>query len=195
LLQPLKLWVAIAWNSRLEDWTQKRVADVFYEALRYWRDWDTSLSIDAAGSLGRSLRRSAMTVHLLTHAEYCSSVAALSTSLPERSGGDRNYDYRFAWVRDASLSVALLARSGKIEEVEHYLDWLCGLSSSGDSPLQVCYRLNGDTRLDEVELAGVRGYADSRPVGYGNRAAKQSQPGSLAFFADCARIYIESGGP
>jgi GH15 family glucan-1,4-alpha-glucosidase len=65
------------------------------------------------------IRRSAMTVNLLTHAEYDSSVAALSTSLPERRGGDRNCHYRFAWVRDASLSVALLARSGKTEEVQH----------------------------------------------------------------------------
>ena len=69
-----------------------------------------------------------------------------------------------------------------------------GGNSSTDSPLQVCYRINGDVQLNEIELSAVRGYADSRPVRYGNRAAKQSQIGSLAFFADCARIYVENGG-
>ncbi|MGA7126879.1 MAG: glycoside hydrolase family 15 protein [Chthoniobacterales bacterium] len=188
------LWAVIAWNLSLEAWTLERVATAFEEALGYWRNWNATLCIDAAGTLGSRLHRSAMTVHLLTHAEYDCSVAALTTSLPERRGGDRNYDYRFAWVRDASLSLALLARLGKTDEVQHYLDWLCELDSSTDAPLQVCYRIDGEVRLDEIELSAVRGYADSRPVRYGNRAAKQSQLGSLAFFADCACIYVETGG-
>jgi GH15 family glucan-1,4-alpha-glucosidase len=189
-----ELWAVIAWNLVLVSWTPHRAAAVFEEALLYWRDWSGTLNIDAAESLGSRLHRSAITVHLLTHARYACPVAALTTSLPERYGGDRNYDYRFAWVRDASLSLAFLARVGKTAEVQHYLDWLCDLDSSTDSPLQVCYRIDGEIRLDEIELCAVRGYADSQPVRYGNRAAKQSQLGSLAFFADCARIYIESGG-
>jgi alpha,alpha-trehalase len=189
-----ELWVAIAWNSGVEAWTLSQITDVFDQALKYWRDWNASLDIDAPEALHFGLHRSATTVHLLTHAEHECPVAALTTSLPERFGGDRNYDYRFAWVRDASLSLALLARLGKVQEVQHYLDWLCRLDSGTDSPLQVCYRLNGDVRLDEIELSAVRGYADSRPVRFGNRAAKQRQVGSLAFFADCARIYVENGG-
>jgi GH15 family glucan-1,4-alpha-glucosidase len=188
------LWAVISWNLSLEGWTPNVAAAAFEEALRYWREWNATLNIDGADSVGSRLHRSAMTVHLLTHAEYDSPVAALTTSLPERCGGDRNYDYRFAWVRDASLSLALLARLGKTGEVQHYLDWLCDLNSSTDSPLQVCYRIDGDIRLDEIEVSAVRGYADSRPVRSGNRAAKQNQLGSLAFFADCARIYIENGG-
>ena len=122
---------------------------------------------------------------------FCGCVDDVPSGAP---GGDRNYDYRFAWIRDDSLSLALLARLGKTDEVQHYLDRLCGLDSSTDSPLQVCYRLNGNIELAEVELSAVRGYADSRPVRYGNRAARQNQLGSLAFFADCARIYVEGGG-
>lgn len=136
----------------------------------------------------------AITVQLLTHVEQDSSAAALTTSLPKRLGGDRNYDYCIAWVRDASLSLALLARLGKVDEVQHYFDWLCGLDSATDAPLRVCYRLGGSTWLDELELSAVRGYADSRPIRYGNRAAKQRQLGSLALFTDCARIYVENGG-
>lgn len=188
------LWAVIAWNLDLEDWTLERAAAAFEEALGYWRKWNATLRIDAADPLRSRLGRSAMIAHLLTHAEYECSVAALTTSLPERRGGDRNYDYRFAWVRDASLSLALLARLGKTDEVQHYLDWLCERDSCTDTPLQVCYRINGDVRLDEIELSAVRGYEDSRPVRSGNRAAKQRQLGSLAFFTDCARIYVENGG-
>ncbi len=189
-----ELWAVIGWNSQPDDWTHERAAEAFAAALSYWRDWSANLKVDASESGAGRLKRSAITVHLLTHAEHDAATAALTSSLPERIGGDRNYDYRFAWVRDASLSLALLARLGKVDEVERYLDWLCSLDSATDAPLQVCYRLDGSTRLEPVELSGVRGYADSRPVRFGNRAAKQRQLGSLAFFADCARIYVESGG-
>ena len=189
-----ELWAVIGWNSQPDDWTRERAAEAFEAALNYWRDWSANLKVDASEPGAACLKRSAITVHLLTHAEHDAATAALTSSLPERIGGDRNYDYRFAWVRDASLSLALLARLGKVDEVERYLDWLCSLDSATDAPLQVCYRLDGSTRLEPVELSAVRGYADSRPVRFGNRAAKQRQLGSLAFFADCARIYVESGG-
>jgi GH15 family glucan-1,4-alpha-glucosidase len=152
-------------------------------------DWSANLNDPSDCS-----QRSAITVQLLTHAGHGAPTAALTSSLPERIGGDRNYDYRFAWVRDASLSLALLARLARVDEVERYLDWLCSLDSATEAPLQVCYRIDGSTRLEPVELSVVRGYADSRPARFGNRAAKQRQLGSLGFFADCARIYVESGG-
>ena len=189
-----ELWAVIGWNSQPGDWTRGRAAEVFEAALRYWRDWSAKLKVDGAEVRAAGLRRSAITVHLLSHAEHDATAAALTSSLPERIGGDRNYDYRFAWVRDASLSLGSLARLGNVYEVQRYLDWLCRLDSATDAPLQVCYRLDGNTRLETVELSAVRGYADSRPVRYGNRAAKQRQLGALAFFADCARIYVESGG-
>jgi GH15 family glucan-1,4-alpha-glucosidase len=189
-----ELWAVIGWHSRPGEWSRERVEELFDAALQYWRDWGANLKVDAAEARAAGLHRSAVTVHLLTHAEHDSAAAALTTSLPERIGGDRNYDYRFAWVRDASLSLAMLARLGKVDEVQRYLDWLCGLDSDTDAPLQACYRLDGSTSLAEVQLSAVRGYAGSRPVRYGNRAARQRQLGSLAFFADCARIYVENGG-
>lgn len=190
----LELWVVMAWNSKGEKWTPAKAEEAFEATVDYWRDWTASLTFDFGPSCGTGLRRSAITVHLLTHAEHDCPISALTTSLPERIGGDRNYDYRFAWVRDASLSLAFLARLGRVDEVQQYLDWLCTLSSSTQEPLQTCYRLNGATQLDESELSGVRGYADSRPVRRGNRAARQRQLGSLAFLADCARIYVENNG-
>jgi len=105
-----ELWAVIGWNSQPDDWTRERAAEAFEAALSYWHDWSANLKVDAAEPGAASLKRSAITVHLLSHAEHDAATAALTSSLPERIGGDRNYDYRFAWVRDASLSLALLAR-------------------------------------------------------------------------------------
>ena len=187
-------WVVLGWNMSPEEWSALQAAKIFTDVENYWRAWTSKLNVKHCGTRGRALRHSALTVQLLRHVQFDSAVAALTTSLPERLGGDRNYDYRYAWVRDASLSLALLARMGKTTEVKGYLDWLCRLRSTTESPLQVCYRIDGNPYLDQEEISGLRGYEDSRPVRRGNRAAKQLQLGSLGFFADCARIYIDHGG-
>ena len=187
-------WVVLGWNLRPEEWTAPRAARVFSEAESYWRDWSGGLDVSAGGARAAAVTRSALTVQLLSHAHFACPVAALTTSLPERIGGDKNYDYRYAWVRDASLSLALLARLGKAEEVECYLSWLCSLHSTTGAPLQVCYHLDGNPRMDQTEIEGVDGYRESRPVRRGNRAAKQMQLGSMGFFADCASIYVDHGG-
>jgi GH15 family glucan-1,4-alpha-glucosidase len=144
----------IGWNIQPDDWTRQRAAKVFDAALRYWRGWSAGLKIDAADSRATTLQRSAIAVHLLTHAKNNWAVAALTTSLPERIGGDRNYDYRFAWVRDASLSLALLARLAKVSAVQCYLDWLSSLDSTTDAPLQACYRIN-ESPLDPSHWLNV----------------------------------------
>jgi GH15 family glucan-1,4-alpha-glucosidase len=189
-----EFWVMIGWDAQAEEWSPERAASVFADAEGYWRDWSAELQLAHSGTRTARLRRSAITVQLLSNAQHDTSVAALTTSLPERIGGDQNYDYRYAWVRDASLSIAMLARMGKTGEARRYLDWLCGLPSTTSSPLQVCYRLDGNPHLEQEEVAGARGYADSLPVRRGNRAAKQLQLGSLGFFTDCARIYVDEGG-
>ena len=187
-------WVVLGWNSPPTGWSAAFAAEVFEKAANYWREWSAELKVENAGTRSVALHRSALTVQLLSHAQHDSAVAALTTSLPERLGGERNYDYRYSWVRDASLSLALLARLGKPAQVKRYLHWLCGLTSATESPLQVCYRLDGDPHIEEEEIEGVCGYANSLPVHRGNRAAKQMQLGSLGFFADCARIYLDHGG-
>lgn len=140
------------------------------------------------------MQRSAITVHLLAHAPNASVVAAVTTSLPERIGGDRNYDYRYTWVRDASLAAAFLAEMGEIDGVGDYFGWLCDLDSEVEAPMQVCYRTDGQTKLAQREVDGVSGYRGSEPVRFGNHAYRQRQLGSLGWFADAALIFLESGG-
>jgi GH15 family glucan-1,4-alpha-glucosidase len=187
-------WVIIGWDIGDAEWSRERAARTFEKAHQYWRRWSSNLKVEAGGERAPALRRSALTVQLLSHAKHDCAVAALTTSLPERIGGDRNYDYRYAWVRDASLSLALLARMGKAGEVEHYLEWLCHLHSSTVAPLQVCYGLDSSPVLDEKDIQGPMGYEGSLPVRCGNRAAKQLQLGSMGFLADCVGIYLDNGG-
>lgn len=187
-------WVVLGWNLPPTGWSAQRASGAFAAALAYWQEWSAGLDLRCAGERATAAQRSALTTQLLTHAEHGAAVAGVTTSLPERLGGDRNYDYRYAWVRDASLALALLARLGKADQVRCYFHWLAQRGSSTDSPLQVVYGVDGRTSLKEKKVANVRGYANSLPVRTGNRAAKQRQLGSLASLADCVRIYLEHGG-
>jgi GH15 family glucan-1,4-alpha-glucosidase len=187
-------WVVLGWNVQPENWSVPRAIEVSRETVAYWQEWSGNLKIEQAGPREKAIRRSALAVQLLSHAEHDSVVAALTTSLPERLGGDRNYDYRFAWIRDASLSLDLLSCLGKAGEVQRYFNWLCGLKSTTASPLQVCYRLDGNPKLEQKEIPDVLGYENSRPIHRGNRAAKQTQLGATGFLADCTRTYLDHGG-
>jgi GH15 family glucan-1,4-alpha-glucosidase/glycerol uptake facilitator-like aquaporin len=146
------------------------------------------------GPRGKGARKSSLLIHMLTYAPAGSMVAAPTSSLPERLGGDRNYDYRFAWVRDASLTVGVLSMLGDLACSTHYFDWLCKRSSSTESPLQVVYRIDGGMELDQVERTDLEGYQKALPVRFGNLAAGQLQLDSLGYLADSALIYLNHGG-
>lgn len=187
-------WIVLGWNAPAPGWSADRATEVFAASLAYWRRWCSGLDLRCVGDCTEAAERSALTVQVLSHDHHGSTVAALTTSLPERPGGDRNYDYRYAWVRDGSLALALLARLGKADEVRCYLSWLGRLHSETDSPLQVVYGIDGRTDINQHEVSGVRGYADSLPVLVGNHAVAQRQVGSMAFMADCIHLYLEHGG-
>ncbi len=162
------------------------------ETEQYWKDWANRLSY--VGFRSEWVRRSAMTFHLMTYAPTGALVAAPTSSLPERIGGDRNYDYRFAWIRDVSLALAILATLGDLQTSRRYMDWLSGLKSENDMPLQVLYRIDGGTCAEQEERAELEGYRGSTPVRIGNHAADQYQIDSLGYLADCALVYLEKGG-
>jgi GH15 family glucan-1,4-alpha-glucosidase len=173
-------------------WTIRRCGDVLNETLTYWQGWVDHLTY--TGPRSDWVRRAAVTVHLLGDAPAGSLVAAPTTSLPERIGGGWNADYRFTWVRDASLSVAALALLGDTETARRYIDWVCGLGSATEAPLQVVYRIDGGTDLSQTERRELHGFRGSQPVRVGNHAYLQHQLGSFGYFADCALIYLEQGG-
>ncbi len=187
-----EFWAVLAWHEQPALWSVERARSALAAAVGYWRDWVQDLTY--TGPRKEQVRRSALTVHLLSFAPSGSLVAAPTTSLPERIGGDRNYDYRFAWVRDASLSMASLALLGDTDAAQAYMDWLAQLDSVTDAPLQVAYGIDGRTKLTQHERTGVAGYRGSLPVRFGNHAYAQRQLDSLGYLADCALIYLQHGG-
>jgi len=187
-----EVWAVLALGEAPVDWSLERARETLETTVAYWRNWLHNITY--SGSRARRMRRSALTIHLLGYAPDGSLVAAPTTSLPERLGGDRNYDYRFSWIRDASLSLGGLSLLGDTETAGRYMEWLAGLGSSTDVPLQVAYHISGATKLAQHERKDLHGYRGSQPVQFGNRAAKQRQLGSLGYVADCAWLHLWEGG-
>lgn len=185
-------WAVLTLDEPPERWSVDKARQALAETERYWRDWTGSLTY--MGPRKEHVLRSAINFHLLSFSPTGSLVAAPTTSLPERIGGDRNYDYRFAWIRDVSLSLAILSMLGDLNSSERYMDWLAKLETSTEMPLQVLYRIDGGTDATQHERDDIAGYRGSRPVRFGNHAFGQRQFDSFGYLADCAHIYLQQGG-
>ncbi|GAA2003531.1 glycoside hydrolase family 15 protein [Nocardioides kribbensis] len=141
-----------------------------------------------------AVRRSLLTLRLMTHEVTGGIVAAPTTSLPEEFGGERNWDYRFCWLRDAALTLASLLQAGYTEEAAAWRDWLLRAVAGDPEDLQVMYAVDGSRRLPESELDHLPGYAGSRPVRIGNGAVGQRQHDVLGEVMDALALVREHLG-
>jgi GH15 family glucan-1,4-alpha-glucosidase len=158
-----------------------------------WRVWRRRIGYDGPGA--DDVIRSALTLRLLTRAASGASAAAATTSLPEAIGGDRNYDYRFAWVRDAAFGLDALASLGLTEEVHSGLSWLLHAVARTAPDLHVFYTLGGEPApARERQIPGVPGFLGTGPVRAGNSAANQRQLGCYGHLLDAACHYLRHGG-
>ena len=139
---------------------------LFEQTRDFWREW-----IGRSRYKGRwreMVERSAMTLKLMTYAPTGALVAAPTAGLPEQVGGERNWDYRYTWIRDASFSVYALLGLGYTEEAEQFVEWLMQRvhESAGDTsgPLKIMYRVDGSSDLVEETLDHLSGYRGSAPV-------------------------------
>jgi GH15 family glucan-1,4-alpha-glucosidase len=143
------------------------------ETEQWWEQWSTRCT--ATAEWREPIVRSLITLKALTYSPTGGIVAAPTTSLPERLGGVRNWDYRYCWLRDATFTLYALLSSGYTEEAGQWRDWLLRAIAGQPHELQTMYSIMGDRRLTESELDWLPGYENSRPVRIGNAAHSQFQ--------------------
>jgi GH15 family glucan-1,4-alpha-glucosidase len=164
----------LTWYSSYRDEPEDvDVEKTIAETEEWWREWIGRCAFD--GQWRGAIRRSLITLKALTYAPTGAIVAAPTTSLPELIGGVRNWDYRFCWVRDATLSLRALVIAGYLDEAREWREWLIRAVAGKPSELNIVYGLRGERRLTELELPWLAGYENSVPVRTGNAAYNQLQ--------------------
>ena len=145
-------------------------------SLKFWRGWIAQSNY--RGRWREMVNRSALALKLLTSRKHGAIIAAATFGLPESPGGERNWDYRYTWIRDASFTVYAFMRLGFVEEANHYMRWLKGrVSDCCDQPakINILYGIDGRQELPEAELTHLRGHGGATPVRIGNEAFDQVQ--------------------
>ena len=163
------------------------IQQALHNTQTYWQRWSKTCSYE--GDHADVLLRSALTLKLLTFEPTGAIVAAPTTSLPEEIGGERNWDYRYTWVRDASLTLMALMNIGYFGEAHDFLHFFKRACHDPSQGFQILYGIRGETRLDEHELPHLEGYRNSRPVHVGNAAATQKQLDVYGELLQCIHLY------
>lgn len=177
-----RLVLAVRWDSEDTSASDDAALEALKQTIQAWHMWlykpEATGSREWAGAWHEQVLRSELALKLLIHADTGAVAAAATTSLPETIGGVRNWDYRYAWIRDAALAVQALSALGHRDEGNAFLHWAERASEQHRRETrdpQVMYTLHGKPGLDEFELEHLEGYCGSRPVRFRNSASDQSQ--------------------
>ena len=173
-------------KGKLDDY----VNDAYQQTVKYWLNWLADCTYN--GRWREEVNRSALALKLLFSKQYGSIVAAATFSLPETIGGERNWDYRYTWIRDAAFSMHAFLELGFMEEAKAFLQWV--RKQSTDKELQLMFAVDGRTDLKEYELNYLEGYKCSKPVRIGNAAHKQMQMDIYGELLETIYIYVTHGG-
>jgi GH15 family glucan-1,4-alpha-glucosidase len=163
------------------------------QTARWWREWSGRCRY--RGRWRAAVVRSLITLKALTYKPTGGMIAACSTSLPEKGGGVRNWDYRYCWLRDATFTLNALLLAGYDEEAACWREWLLRAVAGAPQDLQILYGVTGVRRLDEYEVSWLPGYQGAAPVRVGNAAAKQFQLDVYGEVMDTLHLAREAGLP
>jgi len=183
-------------NSESEACPSKpETSDIFVRTVQFWRRWLSKCTY--TGRWREMVQRSALMLKLLTFAPTGAIVASATTSLPESIGGERNWDYRYTWIRDAAFTLYGLIRIGFTEEAARFMDYLEARSHelNPDGSLQVMYGIDGRHDLEEEILSHLDGYRGSKPVRIGNGAYKQRQMDIYGELMDSVYLFNKYRSP
>jgi GH15 family glucan-1,4-alpha-glucosidase len=183
------------WGGRVRPVHRGEAEDLFAATMRYWQSWLRGSRY--TGRWREMVERSALCLKLLVHQPSGALVAAPTTSLPEALGADRNWDYRFTWVRDAAFTLYALMSLGFTEEAAGFMEWLearCRETPMGEG-LQILYGIDGRREVPELVLDHLDGYRGSRPVRVGNDAAMQRQLDIYGELMDSVYLFNKYGSP
>ncbi len=186
-------WMVLSWNSsRAEPLSAYRPYELLRSTRRHWREWSRCLRYD--GPWRHHVLRSALLLKLLIYAPTGAMIAAPTTSLPEWIGGQRNWDYRYAWTRDAALAIRAANLIGYDREAREFFHFVRDALDRWKSELLVMYTVDGHAVPDEHVLSHLTGYRGSGPVRIGNGAHEQLQLDIGGALVDAAWLYERFGG-
>jgi GH15 family glucan-1,4-alpha-glucosidase len=163
----------VSYNQKLRPLTLEWVELEFERTKVYWMGWTSKTTVVTRYS--SHVERSALVLKLLAYQKTGAILAAVTTSLPEVIGEVRNWDYRFCWIRDASMTIRILARLGHYNVARRFLRFILDIVPYKDEQIQILYSINRRRTIAESELTWLSGYEDSKPVRIGNAAVRQKQ--------------------
>lgn len=182
-------FMTVSYNEKIEIPT---IDTIYYElevTKTYWLHW--CYKTPTFKNYNAEVLRSAMTLKLLTFEKSGAVLAAATTSLPETIGETRNWDYRFCWIRDASMVIKVIAKLGHVKIVENFIRYIIDLIPDKNEKLQIMYGINGEKMLTEKTLSHLEGYKGSKPVRIGNAAFFQKQNDIYGILMDVIHYQIK----
>ncbi len=182
-------FLLLSYNQKLIEIDIKRAYLDFQRTKVYWLNWTNRSK--KYEKYTEEINRSLLVLKIMTYQPTGAMLAALTTSIPETIGGVRNWDYRFCWLRDASMSLETLLRMGHFKSAKQFLDYLKRILKSKSDSFQIMYGIRGERDLTEIELPHLAGYENSKPVRIGNAAYSQRQNDVFGYLLNIIHQYYE----
>jgi GH15 family glucan-1,4-alpha-glucosidase len=182
-------FLSISYNEKINPPSLGHVNFELERTKVYWLNW--CFKTPSYGNYNSQILRSAMTLKLLTFEKTGAVLAAATTSLPETIGEVRNWDYRFCWIRDASMVIKVITKLGHVKIVKKFIDFILNIIPDKNEKLQIMYGINGEKMLTEETLNHLSGYKNSSPVRVGNAAFIQKQNDIYGILVDAIHYQIE----